>query len=153
MILDIAIASLVGMVVLFTCMLVWSSELGWRWRVRYLDHDPYYDNYCEMWLYEYEVTHLDGDVSYVWAHTKTTDGPFANFHVADDDTWALYTSRTYNEIAVKPFGKTRGFDKVAELEGIKRIERRRIGRHTWNVVCDHRDRGIDHVEKTWVSKD
>lgn len=112
--------------------------LYYRWR-RLCGEDTTTEITHEETLYEYEVEHLNGDITRVEGHRDTKDGAFLIVKKANDTDWAVITFNPNNDITCKPHLGSTGYEKVAELEGIKEINKTVLGYDRWIFTVDKAD--------------
>jgi hypothetical protein len=143
------VAILVGIIALFVGTTIYESRWCWEYRVRYLDHDPEYEKTTQYPVKKWTIEHLDGDTSTVKAHLKQNDGEFAKFYMADTTTWNRLTADPHNDHAGKPWGGTRGYERIGEYDSIKEITEEQLYKQEYTVVFDRRtgNRVQTEVEK------
>jgi hypothetical protein len=113
---------------------------------RRLGYDTTVEKTAEYTLYEYKITHLNGEVSEEEATHRKWEGSAIMLMMPDEETWARITAHQH-EPAMKPFSGWRGFDIVRELEGVQEVEKEEIGTVFFDITIDLADHSLVSVEK------
>lgn len=98
-------------------------------------------------VYQYEILHLNGEVSEPIGHIHRRDEGFVLVEEADDDTWHRATAMKNSLPAGKPWRGSQGFDLVRELEGVQEVNRDLIGTDVWTITVDYAGNSIENVER------
>lgn len=110
---------------------------------RRLGYDTTTEIVHEEPIYEYTVTHLNGEETVDYGNWHKRDEGFLIILEKDDDTWARLTFYPDSDYTGAPaFYWEKAYDTVRELEGVQEVEKEKTGTKRWVFTVDKADNSI-----------
>lgn len=87
-------------------------------------------------LYEYDIEFPNGDVTTVRATKHVHDECVTRFYEPDEETWAAITAYKHYPPCKPWSGVSRGYDRVAEIGGIRYLDKEKVGEIFMSLEVD-----------------